>query len=78
MEENNFLIASAIAVVFAITKFIEKRFVLKDENLVLKDLLRDFIMVYVSSVSGLFIIQQVNETVAASGGLSAFTGKPDF
>ena len=41
MEENNFLIASAIAVVFAITKFIEKRFVLKDENLVLKDLLRD-------------------------------------
>ena len=37
MEENNFLIASAIAVVFAITKFIEKRFVLKDENLVLKD-----------------------------------------
>tara|TARA_B100002019_G_scaffold292209_1_gene314616 strand:+ start:1506 stop:1742 length:237 start_codon:yes stop_codon:yes gene_type:complete len=78
MEENNFLIASAIAVVFAITKFIEKRFVLKDENLVLKDLLRDFIMVYVSSVIGLFIIQQVNETVAASGGLSAFTGKPDF
>ena len=35
-------------------------------------------MVYVSSVIGLFIIQQVNETVAATGGLSAFTGKPDF
>jgi hypothetical protein len=35
-------------------------------------------MVYVSSVIGLFVIQQVNETVTATGGLSAFTGKPDF
>ena len=78
MEENNFLIASAIAVVFAITKFIEKRFILKDKDLVLKDLVRDFIMVYVSSVIGIFVIQQVKETVAETGSLSAFTGKPDF
>tara|TARA_A100001011_G_scaffold56853_1_gene55889 strand:+ start:7502 stop:7738 length:237 start_codon:yes stop_codon:yes gene_type:complete len=78
MEENNFLIACAISVVFAITKFIEKRFILKDEDLILKDLVRDFIMVYISSVIGLFVIQQVNETAAATGSLSAFTGKPDF
>lgn len=77
-ENNNFLIACAIAVVFAISKFIEKRFVLKDDELVLKDLVRDVIMVYVSSVVGLFVIEQVSETVNATAGLSAFTGKPDF
>lgn len=78
MGENNFLIACAIAVVFGITKFVEKRFILKDDDLVLKNLVRDFIMVYISSVIGLFVIEQVNETVSATAGLSAFTGKPDF
>tara|TARA_A200000113_G_scaffold221304_3_gene232948 strand:- start:2112 stop:2345 length:234 start_codon:yes stop_codon:yes gene_type:complete len=77
MEQGNLVTASVIAVVFAISKFIEVRFIQKEE-LAMKNLIRDTIMVYVSSVIGLFVLEQVSETVGAKGGTSVFVGNPDF
>jgi|TARA_A100001011_G_C13649650_1_gene571170 hypothetical protein len=77
MEQGNLITASVIAVVFAISKFIEVRFVQK-EDVAIKNIIRDTIMVYISSVIGLFILEQVSETVGIKSGTSVFVGNPDF
>jgi len=53
--ENMFLQACIIAVLYLVIKFIEMRIVIK-ENKPVKILLRDTIIVYISSVMGLYII----------------------
>ena len=77
VEQNTFMNACAIAIVYALTKFIEKRFILK-EDLVVKDMVRDTVIVYVSSVIGLFIVEQVSDGITTFTPTTAFTGKPDF
>lgn len=77
MEQGNLVTASVIAVVFAISKFIEIRFIQKEE-LAMKNLIRDTVMVYISSVIGLFVLEQVGDTVGMKGGTSVFVGNPDF
>ena len=77
MEQGNLVTASVIAVVFAISKFIEIRFIQKEE-LAMKNLIRDTVMVYISSVIGLFVLEQVGDTVVMKGGTSVFVGNPDF
>jgi hypothetical protein len=77
MEQGNLVTSSVIAVVFAISKFIETRFIQKEE-LAMKNLIRDTVMVYISSVIGLFVLEQVGDTVGMKGGTSVFVGNPDF
>jgi len=77
MEQRYLITASVIAVVFAISKFIEVRFVQK-QDIAMKNIIRDTVMVYISSVIGLFILEQVSETVRMKGGTSVFVGNPDF
>lgn len=77
MEQGTLVTASVIAVVFAISKFIEVRFIQKEE-LAIKNLIRDTMLVYVSSVIGLFVLEQVGDTVSGKGGTSVFVGNPDF
>lgn len=77
MEQGNLVTASVIAVVFAISKFIEIRFIQK-EDLAMKNLIRDTVMVYISCVVGLFVLEQVGDTVNSKGGTSVFVGNPDF
>ena len=77
MEQGNLVTASVIAVVFAISKFIEVRFIQK-EDIAMKNIIRDTVMVYISSVIGLFVLEQVSETVGMKGGTSVFVGNPDF
>ena len=77
MEQGNLITASVIAVVFAISKFVEVRFVQK-EDVAMKNIIRDTVMVYISCVIGLFILEQVSETVKMKGGTTVFVGNPDF
>lgn len=79
---NNFAIASIISFVFLIVKFIEMRFIDK-ENKPIKFLIRDSLLVYFSVISGLFIMEQVGPMmvdISDSPGKSAiaFTDKPGF
>ena len=79
--DNIFVIAAVVSVVFLISKFIEMRFVEK-ENKPLKLLIRDSLLVYFSVVFGYFIIGQINP-MFKGGALSksqtpVFTDNPGF
>ncbi len=76
--ENIFVIASVISFTYIIAKFIEMRFIEK-ENKPLKFLIRDALIVYISVVFGDFIIRQVNPVIhTVSGATPVFTDNPGF
>lgn len=78
--ENIFLIAGIISVIYFIGKFLEMRYI-EQESKPLKLLIRDSLLVYVSVVSGVFILEQltpvINETVTPFIPM-AFTDNPPF
>jgi hypothetical protein len=79
--DNIFIIAAVISVIFIISKFIEMRFIEK-ESKPLKLLIRDAILVYLSVVSGYFILEQL-KPIMQDGGSSAvatqvLTDNPEF
>jgi len=78
--ENIFLIAGIVSVIFLIAKFIEMRFIEK-ENKPLKFLIRDSLIVYISVISGFFIINQVEPIIEGGSKISSpvvFTDNPSF
>ena len=60
MSDNLFMIAASVAIVFFLIKFIEMRFI-NEELKPLKIMIRDTLIVYVSSVFGLYVIQQFKD-----------------
>ena len=79
MHDNIFIIATAVSIIFLIAKFIEMRFIEK-ENKPLKFLIRDTLVVYFSVVIGYFIINQINPIIEG-GTISSptvFTDNPEF
>ena len=56
--DNIFIIAGVVAFIFLLAKFVEMRFVEKD-NKPLKLLVRDALLVYFSVVIGYYIIEQL-------------------
>jgi TctA family transporter len=79
--DNIFVIAGIIAVIFLIIKFIEMRFIEK-ENKPLKLLIRDALVVYISVIVGYFILEQVKPVIQSAGegagGTPVFTDNPGF
>jgi len=76
--DNIFIIAGVISIVFLISKFIEMRFIEK-ENKPLKLLIRDSLLVYFSVVSGHFILEQLNPIVSKGAEkIQVFTDNPEF
>jgi hypothetical protein len=65
-----------VAIMYIILRFIEMRFILK-ENKPLKVLFRDTIIVYLSTVSGLFILEQFATSIGKSAP-KVFTDIPNF
>ena len=86
MNSNAYIVSGIIAFVFLVAKFIEMRFANKSANeenepKPLKLLLRDALLVYVSSLLGFYIIAQFEEHAANGSAIkdvAAFTGGPDF
>jgi hypothetical protein len=74
--DNIFIISGIISIIFFIAKFIEMRFIDK-ENKPLKFLIRDSLLVYFSVVSGNFIIDQL-KPVIREGGASAVVNPTVF
>ena len=77
MEQQDLISGLAIALVFIIAKFIEYKFIIKEEFDV-KRITQDTFLVFVSTIVGHFIIGQVDVTTIAKTATSAFTGAPDF
>ncbi len=65
-----------VAIMYIIFRFIEMRFILK-ENKPLKVLFRDTIIVYLSTVSGLFVLDQFATSIGKSAP-KVFTDIPNF
>ena len=74
---SNFGIAGVIAFVYIIMRFIEIRFVSKETKPV-KQIVRDTIVVYISSIVGLFVIEQVDASEIGKTNAVAFVGSPEF
>jgi TctA family transporter len=75
---NIFVIAAVVSIVFLIAKFIEMRFVEK-ENKPLKILIRDALVVYFSVVSGYFILSQLDPVTSSDSNITPiFTDNPGF
>ena len=72
-----FVTAGIIAVVFSIVKFLEMRFITKD-NKPIKNIVRDTLTVYVSATLGLLVLEQVDSVEIGQPNASVFIGNPDF
>jgi hypothetical protein len=78
MKGSIFIIGIAISSIYLICKFIEMRFILK-ENKPLKILFRDTLLVYVSVIVGSFILDQISDGTMVGGGTpQIFTNDPTF
>jgi hypothetical protein len=91
MNRNAYIVSGIIAIVFLVAKFIELRFTNnksgEEEDAAgshpkpIKLVLRDALLVYVSSLLGFYIIAQFEEhsvNGSAAKEVAAFTGGPDF
>lgn len=82
--ENIFILALIISVLFIILKFIEMRFILKEDKPI-KELLKESLYVYFSSVLGLYVATQFDvvqlsniKLTKGGGNVSVFVDNPDF
>lgn len=79
--ENIFVLSTLISIVYFLAKFIEMRFIVKDIK-PLKFLIRETLLVYVSTALGLFIANQFdmmcNAASSVGGGVSVFVDNPGF
>ena len=75
----DFKLATAVAVIYFLFKFLEMRFVIK-ENKPIKVLLQDTFLSFISVVVGQFIIGQLAPLTDGmkGGGTNAFTNDPNF
>ena len=77
MNTSTFITALVIAAVFLLFKFLEMRFILK-ENKPLKTLLKETLVVYLSVLGGDFILQQIQPLQLGMSVTEVFTSPPDF
>ena len=76
--DNVFVQAGIISVLYLIMKFAEMRIVLK-ENKPIKLLMRDAIIVYISSIIGIYIIEEfLLQGTPAKNVAKAFVDNPNF
>jgi hypothetical protein len=76
--DNIFLIAGFISAIFLVAKFVEMRFIDKD-NKPLKLLVRDVLLVYVSVIVGYFVLDQFKPVMQSlQSAPQVFTDNPEF
>ena len=77
---NQILTSSVISIIYFVLKFIEMRFILK-ENKPLKDLFKETVLVFIAATLSLIILEQfnLNELIGnIKTAPSVFVSKPDF
>jgi len=71
------MLSTAVSIIYILIRFIEMRFITK-ETKPLKILIRDALLVYISSLSGFYILQNITPVVTNMTEAQAFTNEPDF
>ena len=74
---NIFINALVVCVIFAIIKFFETRFILK-EKIILKKIVIDSIIVYFSVILGYFIVEQFYNSKSKLVQAPVFVDNPNF
>lgn len=76
---NTYLLAAIVSVLYALIRFLEMRFVLK-ETKPLKFILRDAIIVYLTVMLGVFIVSQLENNMPnmSSAKPEVHIGEADF
>ncbi len=77
MTQSIFFVATVISICFFIAKFIEMKFILK-ENKPLKILFRDAVFVYLSVVLGTTVVESFANVDILKSAPEIFTNKPAF
>ena len=78
MTNSIFLKAGVVSIVYILVKFLEMRFIIK-ENKPLKKLVRDGLIVYFSVYGGDFVLQQIQPlSENLNTKVAAFTNEPNF
>ena len=79
--DNNLILSTCVAVVYFVFKLIEIK-VVKKENKEVKSLLKDVILVFISTFLGGFILTKINTRNMTGGGgnasTQAFIDEPNF
>tara|TARA_A100001015_G_C14914756_1_gene681892 strand:+ start:371 stop:601 length:231 start_codon:yes stop_codon:yes gene_type:complete len=75
--DNTFTYSLIISLVYIIIKFIETKLILKNNNKSLKDLIKESIIVYLSSFLGIYVVEQYNTNLIIKEP-TAFTENPSF
>lgn len=76
--EKYFIESFSVALIYLIFKIFEKRFIVKEE-MVLKDIVKDTIVIYLCSIVGLFIFGQIQEEgLVSKETVNAFVDNPSF
>jgi len=77
MQYSVFVIGVVVSVIFLVFKFIEMKYILK-ENKPVKKLVRDTVIVYISVVIGYYTLNQISTGVISNPAPEVFTGNPGF
>ncbi len=77
MEISIFITALCVSVIYLLMKFLEMR-VIEKENKPLKILARDTLLVYLSVLTGHFILIQLSPITNTGNVPQVFTAEPDF
>ena len=77
MGESPFMLSATISVIYLLLRFLEMRFVLKEMK-PLKTLIRDALLVYLSTLSGFYMLQHIVPMAKTSTNTAAFINDPDF
>lgn len=75
--DNIYLVSFVISIIYLISKFLEMRFVTK-ENIALKTLVINTLIVYFSVIIGYFLIDQFNLKAKTLVEAPVFTDGPGF
>ena len=77
MIDNSYLVGLASSIIYLVIKFLDVRFI-KKEELDIKTLVIDSIIVYFSSIAGIFIIDQFNSKSKALSEPPVFLDEAKF
>lgn len=77
MENNNFITCLVISIIFLIYKFFEMRYINK-KNKPFKQLFRETLIVFISSLIGIYLVDMINSNINQIIPPNAYTGNPDF
>lgn len=75
--ENLFFNSSIISILFILLKYLESKIIVKD-NKPIKLIIRDGLIVFISCISGFYILSQINSNIIEKNKPSAFVGEADF